>query len=491
MVRRGDTRAHELVEHALVRIDALNGWLNAFVAVDPEAALHAADAIDQAIADGRDPGPLAGVPLAVKDVEDARGYRTTFGSAVLADSRAAESDSQLVARLVAAGCVVVGKTNVPEFGLRATTDNPTFGVSGNPWDERRSCGGSSGGSAAAVAAGLVPLATGSDGGGSLRIPSALCGLTGFKPSPGQVPSSEAGAPGWPLISTRGVLTRRARDLTAVLGLVRGPAELDLRSLPLDGVSWGSAEPRPPRRVLWSSGLGYASVDTEIDGICRAAVARLADAGCEVVELERVFEIDPGPVLGTLVQQYTRRTIEPFRGTPAWSRLDPLVVLMSELAAGATGQDMVQAIDACHQLGVQLTRALSGFDALLCPTTCGQTPLADMRHDVKDLLALLAADLPPDAAVDPLVELAGTFGDLSFPLGTVDGFPVADFSRLTQPFNLTASPAGTVCAGFTGDGMPVGLQVVGHRLDDLGVLTSLQWLEQLLGHADRVPPLAAA
>jgi aspartyl-tRNA(Asn)/glutamyl-tRNA(Gln) amidotransferase subunit A len=247
----------------------------------------------------------------------------------------------------------------------------------------------------------------------------------------------------------------------------------------------------PRRVLWSSGLGYAAVDSEIDAVCRAAVDRLADAGCEVVEVGQVFDIDPGPVLGTLVQQYTRRTIEPFRGTPTWSRLDPLVVLMAELAAGATGLDIVQAIDACHRLGVQLAHALDGFDALLCPTTCGQTPVADMRHDVKDLLALFAAELPPDAAVDPLVQLAGTFSDLSFPLGTVDGLPVADFSRLTQPFNLTASPAGTVCAGFTGDGMPVGLQVVGHRLDDLGVLTMLQSIESLLGHAERVPALATA
>jgi aspartyl-tRNA(Asn)/glutamyl-tRNA(Gln) amidotransferase subunit A len=168
MVQRREISARELTEHALDRIAALDGRLNAFVAVDGEAALDRAAAVDEAVAGGRAPGPLAGVPLAVKDVEDARGYRTTGGSGALADGPPAEKDSELVARLVAAGCVVVGKTNVPEFGLRPTTDNPTFGVTGNPWNASRSCGGSSGGSAAAVAAGMVPLATGSDGGGSLR-----------------------------------------------------------------------------------------------------------------------------------------------------------------------------------------------------------------------------------------------------------------------------------------------------------------------------------
>src|ERR1700736_4348674 len=187
-VRSGQLAARELVGHALKRIDALNPRLNAFVALDADAAMRAATAIDESVAAGDDPGPLAGIPIGVKDLEDAAGFRTTHGSAGWEDSPAATVSSPLVERLVAAGCVVVGKTNTPELGWKADTVNPVFGATLNPWDMSRSPGGSSGGSAAAIAAGMVPLATGSDGGGSIRIPSACCGLSGMKPSLGRVPT---------------------------------------------------------------------------------------------------------------------------------------------------------------------------------------------------------------------------------------------------------------------------------------------------------------
>src|ERR1700736_4085125 len=187
-VRSGQLAAREMVSHALQRIDALNPGINAFVALDGDAALKAAAAIDKSVAAGDDPGPLAGIPIGVKDLEDAAGFRTSNGSAGREDSLPATVNSPLVERLVAAGCVVVGKTNTPELGWKADTDNPVFGATRNPWDLTRSPGGSSGGSAAAIAAGMVPLATGSDGGGSIRIPSACCGLSGMKPSLGRVPT---------------------------------------------------------------------------------------------------------------------------------------------------------------------------------------------------------------------------------------------------------------------------------------------------------------
>src|SRR5690606_23008556 len=180
--------ARELAAAAIDLVDRLDPELNAFVAVDADAALAEAAALDERIAAGQEVGPLAGIPLAVKDLEDAAGFVTSHGSAAFASGPPATEDSPLVARLRAAGCVVVGKTNTPELGWKADTENPTFGPTRNPWDTDRSPGGSSGGSAAAVAGGLVPLATGSDGGGSIRIPSAVTGLTGFKPSLGRVPS---------------------------------------------------------------------------------------------------------------------------------------------------------------------------------------------------------------------------------------------------------------------------------------------------------------
>src|SRR5579862_1303037 len=200
--------AREVVSHALARIEAQNADLNAFVAVDGDAALEAADAVDAKVRAGRDPGPLAGIPIGVKDLEDARGFVTTKGSAVFADHAPATQDSVLVQRLKAAGCVVVGKTNTPELGWKADTDNVIFGATRNPWNLDHSPGGSSGGSAAALAAGLVPLATGSDGGGSIRIPSSCCGMSGVKASLGRVPSGGHPDRSWHDLSTAGPMARR-------------------------------------------------------------------------------------------------------------------------------------------------------------------------------------------------------------------------------------------------------------------------------------------
>ena len=229
-VRAGERSAASLVEHALDQIAQHNPQLNAFVSVDEEQARGHAEDIDRKVAAGVDPGPLAGIPLGVKDLEDAVGYVTTHGSPAFADGPASVSNSPLVARLVAAGCVVVGKTNTPELGWTSDTDNRVFGPTLNPWNLDHSPGGSSGGSAAAIASGMVPLATGSDGGGSIRIPSSCCGLSGMKPSLGRVPSGGAEAPDWHHLSTRGPMARRLADVVAALDVVVGPDPTDLRSL---------------------------------------------------------------------------------------------------------------------------------------------------------------------------------------------------------------------------------------------------------------------
>ncbi len=207
-VRAKEVSARELTQAALDRIGRLDPIYNAFVAVDGERALAESDALDARIAGGADPGALAGIPIGVKDLQDAAGYTTTFGSALHADDPPATADSPFVARLRAAGCIVVGKTNTPEFGWMGNTTNSVFGPSRNPFDPSRGPGGSSGGAAAALAAGMVPLATGSDGGGSIRIPSACCGLSGMKPSLGRVPAGGPTPPGWIDLSTNGPMARR-------------------------------------------------------------------------------------------------------------------------------------------------------------------------------------------------------------------------------------------------------------------------------------------
>ena len=445
-VLRREVSARELTEAALAQIEATNDALNAFVALDAERSLADAGEIDRRIAAGEDVGPLAGVPLGVKDTEDAIGFRTTRGSALFADRPPASSDSVLVDRLRQAGCVIVGKTNTPELAWKADTDNEVFGRTANPWSTDRSAGGSSGGSAAAVAAGMVPLATGSDGGGSLRIPSALCALSSIKCSLGRVQAGGPSPANWADLSSKGLMTRTIRDQALALDSVIGPDPTDLRSLPMPEDSWidALADVHAPRKVLWSPTLGYATVDPEILAICEAALAKLEARGTEVVVVDDVFGEDPGVEWLSLSLLANIRTIEAVDpGGQRGDELDPKLAMMMAWARDEFGlTTALEVQDLAHRLNVRLVEVLHQAPILLTPTVAGQTPVGDV-------------------------------------FGTVDGVEDASWVRFTYPFNLTRSPAGSVCAGFTDDGMPVGLQVVGPQHGDLAVLRALAVLEDTL------------
>ena len=440
-VRAGRRSARELAEAALARIDELNPAINAFVAVDGERALRDAARVDEAVAAGRDPGALAGVPIGVKDLEDTIGYRTTKGSPAFASKPVADSDSLLVERLKAAGCVVVGKTNTPELGFKADTVNPLFGATKNPWDLERSPGGSSGGSAAAVAAGMVPLCTSSDGGGSIRIPATCCGLPGFKPSLGRVPSGGAASPDWAHLSTRGPMARTVADTVLALDAVVGPDPTDLRSLPMPDVPWRSAieGARLPIRVGWSPTLGYAEVDDEVLRACRGVVDRLGELGAEVIEIDKVFPENPGLAWVTMTNAYNARTLGEYEGTEVWEQIDPGLRSMIEWGKVLTAVDLVKAEDRCHEFN-------------LC--------LVDLFHDVRVLLT------PTIATVAPRSERPGE----------INGVESPNWVSFTYPFNMTRSPAGTVCVGISESGLPIGLQVVGPQHGDLVVLRTMAVLE---------------
>jgi aspartyl-tRNA(Asn)/glutamyl-tRNA(Gln) amidotransferase subunit A len=446
-VTKREVSARELAEVALARIDVVNEALGAFVAVDGEGALAQAAAIDERLAAGEDVGPLAGVPIGVKDTEDVLGFRTTQGSLLFGDRAPAAADSVLVDRLRQAGCVVVGKTNTPELAWKADTDNRIFGRTANPWSTRRSAGGSSGGSAAAVAAGMVPLATGSDGGGSLRIPSSLCGLSSLKCSLGRVPVGGPTPPGWADLSSKGVMTRTIRDQALALDTVIGPDPTDLRALPMPESSWLDALDtlHVPRSVLWSPTLGYASVDAEVLAVCERAVTALEDRGTEVIRVDDVFDEDPGVDWLMLALTANLRTIE--AADPDGSRrgqLDPgLATMLEWVRSLATATTTLKVQDLAHNLNLRLVEVLHRAPFLLTPTVGGQTAVGDGS-------------------------------------GTVDGVEDPAWVRFTYPFNLTRSPAGSVCAGFTSDDMPVGLQVVGPQHGDVGVLRLLAVLEETLG-----------
>ena len=452
-VRTGERTAAELVDHALASIASHNPTINAFVAVDEGRARAAAEAVDAQIAAGVDPGPLAGIPLGVKDLEDATGYVTTQGSAAHAEDPVATRDSALVARLVAAGCVVVGKTNTPELGWKPDTENPLFGATLNPWNLEHTAGGSSGGSAAAIASGMVPLATGSDGGGSLRIPSSANGLSGFKPSLGRIPSGGPGAPDWQNLSTKGPMARRLADLGAALDVAGGPDPTDLRSLPRPEASWIAAiqDPRPPAKVAWSPTLGYAEIDDEVLTLCRRAVDVLADLGTEVVEVGTVFDEDPVDPWLVLTGVYNLRTHHALIGTQAWGSVDPVLRMVIEAAAETGPLDMVRAEDACHTLNLRLV---------------------DLFHDVRLLVTPTMAASPPPRSLNGA--------------GVINGVQDYNWVKLTYGFNMTRSPAATVCVGLTSAGVPVGLQLVGPQHADLVVLRSAAALEAAIGFDTLAP-----
>lgn len=448
-VRAGQLSARELVAHALARIDAVDESVGAFVALDPEGAMAAAREVDELVASGGEPGLLAGIPLGVKDLEDAAGLPTGRGIAAFSGRPPAATDSALVARLKAAGCIVVGKTNTPALGHKADTTNLVHGATRNPWNLERSPGGSSGGSAAAIAAGMVPLATGSDGGGSIRIPAALCGLSSLKPSLGRVPSGGAEPPDWQHLSTKGPMARSIVDVALALDAVIGPEQSDLRSLPMPDASWASAvrDPSVPLRVAWSPTLGYATPDPEVRAACEAAVARLEDLGAQVVEVDTVFDADPVLTWVAMTGTYLRRTLQAV-GALDGPDIDESLRPQLEWAASLSATDLAEAEDQCHRLNLRLVELFADVRLLVTPTVATLAPLSGRQ-------------------------------------GTVDGQETANWVQYTYPFNCTRSPAGTVPVGVSSQGTPIGLQVVGPQHADQVVLRAIAALEAELGLPD--PP----
>ena len=450
-VREGDWTAREATELALSVIRERNGAVNAFVAVDEERAIEQAAAVDAMISAGSDPGPLAGVPIGVKDLEDAAGFPTTYGSPLEADATPSMRDSHLVERLRRAGCVVVGKTNTPEYGWTACTTNAVFGFTRNPWNLEHSAGGSSGGSAAAIASGMVPLATGSDGGGSIRIPSALCGLSGFKPSFGRVPAGGPRPPGWLHFSSKGPMARSMHDVALALDAVVGPEQDDLSSIPRPEASWLDAVATPglPIRVAWSPTLGYAPVDDEVLGACERALGVLEGLGVDVVEVPDVFESDPVLAWLDVVAACHARDLGERTDHPRYAELHPQLRAIAEHGATVSGVDIVRAYDEFHRLNLRLVELFRDVRLLCTPTTAAPAP-----HERDGVL------------------------------GVVNGTQDVAWVRFTYPFNMTRNPAATVCAGLTGAGLPVGLQLVGPQHADLLVLRSAAAFEAALGFSDR-------
>ncbi|HEX5940036.1 MAG TPA: amidase family protein, partial [Dehalococcoidia bacterium] len=284
-IRRKQLSSREATQAVLDRIDEVDGKVNAFVTRMDDEALKAAAAADEATARGESHGVLHGVPVSIKDLFEVKGVRCTQGS-LLHENTIAEKDSASVARLRRAGAIIVGTTNSPEFGMVGWTDNKVAGRTNNPWNLDRIAGGSSGGAGAAVAAGMAPLGLGSDGGGSIRIPSCFCGIFGHKPTWNLVPK-QSGVGGWSTLSHAGPMTRTVADAALMMDAMAGYEPGVAFSFEKPVASYGEEIKKPlgKLRVAWSPNMGYGLVDPEVASLAEAAAKKFSDLGCDVEEAD--------------------------------------------------------------------------------------------------------------------------------------------------------------------------------------------------------------
>jgi amidase len=450
-----DVSARELLDLHLDRIAAVNPAVNAIVSLDEERAREAAAAADERTASGVELGPLHGLPFAFKDTHEVAGWRTTFGSP-LRERYVSQRDELIVERIRAAGVVPLGKTNVPEWAAGSHTFNPIFGTTRNPYDLSRSAGGSSGGAAAALASGLVPVADGSDMGGSLRNPASFCNVVGLRPSVGRVPSWPT-TNAWELTSVGGPMARNVEDLALLLSVIAGPSTRSPLSLETPGSAFA-----PPLhgdlagvRVALSVDLGGAfAVDHAVADIVRAQAGVLEAAGATVE--------DAHPVL--------HGADAAFRTLRAW---------LFQHRFGAMLEKRPEAFKPSLRDNINAGRDLSGADVARAYRQL--TAIADRVRtffESHDVLALPVSQVPPFSA------------EQEFP-ATINGQPQAtylDWMRSAYLITVTGCPAISVPAGFTAEGWPVGIQLVAAPRNERRLLEIAHAFEQATRVADRRPTL---
>ncbi len=455
MIRRRELKPSELVDATIARIEVLNPKLNAFCAMRAEQALDEARAMDERIARGEAAGALAGLPLGVKDLEDALGLPTTFGS-VPFKSHMPAADSVQVARLKAAGAIVIGKTNAPEFGYTNFTKNRLFGVTRNPWNLERTPGGSSGGSAAAIAGGMIPLATGSDGGGSIRGPACYVGCFGLKTSFGRIPhDTMLGMQGWDDTSVVGPLTRTVRDAAMYLDAVAGYHPVDPDSLPHPGLSYAATLDRLPKklRIAFHPTFGQI-IQSEVAREVEKAARAFRDLGHEVTTLDEAVPDTSGVWLRIGATQTYAMLYEYIQREKDRSEFGRGFLAGTVTAERITWKHYSAAYRTRAEFNRWMQRVFERFDLLLTPTQPNE--------------AFNAAG-PQPAEIDGRKVRSGL-----------------DISGLTYQFNLSGHPAATVRAGFTNSGMPCGLQIVAERHREDLVLQASHAYEQARPWNDKWP-----
>jgi amidase len=454
-VRRRRLSPVEIAEALIARIERVDPKLNAYVHHDPEAVRTRARELETAVARGDALGLLHGVPYSIKDLTAVAGIPMTWGLVPLRD-QVPERSAVIVERLERAGGLFLGKTNTPEAGYYGVTDNHLFGPTQNPWQPGRITGGSSGGAAAAVAAGLGPLAEGSDGGGSVRIPASCCGVFGLKPSLGRIPQTLTQSRFASFVH-HGPITRTVADAALMLAVVEGEDPRDPLSLPGSGGDYAEEIRRDVEgwRVGWSPDLGFGRVEPEIASICRQAVEAFKELGCIVEESDPGFE-DPEEAMwrGLWAPTYAFGA-ELLGSSELDGRVDENLRRLAEAGARVTGAEISEAEAVRARMWDALVAWFEDFDLLVCPTLCVE-PFENGNFTAPHL-----ADAPLPHQL----------------LGWL----------LTYPFNMLANvPAASVPCGFTRSGLPVGLQIVGRPRADAAVLRAAASFERARPWGGRRP-----
>lgn len=430
----------ELTERALQKAQATDASLNAFVTLAPEQAMHAARQAEAQVQSGGAVGLLHGIPISIKDLISVEGMRYTFGSRVAAENMGLV-DSPAVARLRAAGAIIIGKTTTSEYGCTAGALSPLTGATRHPWDLSKSPGGSSAGAAASVAAGITPFALGTDGGGSIRTPAALTGLVGFKPTFGRVPV-------WPMPAMLGLahhcpIARTVQDVALLLTSIAGYDARDPFSLsaPVPDFLSACAASVAGLRIAFSPTLGFATPDPEVLALSAAAVGRFEQLGCFVEQVDDVFDEDPAPQWTAEFNAGVIMRLRPLFEAHG-DQLDPSVARLLENAFSQTMQDFCARQAERHGLRERMRTFFERFDLLVSPAL----PVSCLD---------VTRESPPHLAA-------------SGPLA---------WTQYPYAFNLTGQPAAVVCGGIAADGMPVGIQIVGRLHGDADVLRAAAAFER--------------
>ena len=453
-IRRREVSCVEVMQAHLARIEAVNPLLNAIVSLDAELGLREAAAADVALGRDEAPGSLHGLPMAIKDLEDTAGMRTTYGSPIYRD-HVPTADTLMVARLRRAGAIVIGKTNTPEFGAGSQTFNPVFGATRNPYDRARTSGGSSGGAAAAVASGMVPFADGSDLGASIRNPASFCNVVGLRTAPGRVPAVPSDS-AWNPMGVRGPLARSVEDAALLLRAMAGPdprAPLSLDDPPEAFVLGAGVDPRG-LRIAWSRNLGDLPVEPAVSAVLEDHRAALEAMGCVVEDVEPdltaaddAFEVLRGVGFAQAFGPTLETVGDQLKETIRWN---------TRVGLALTGADVARALGLQTEMYERMRALLERYDALALPVS----------------------QVAPFAVEQEWVtEIAGTA------MGSY-----LEWMRSCSRISVTAHPALSLPAGFTPDGLPVGVQLVGRQRGELALLRLAATVEQATGVGRRAPDL---